>query len=121
MKKTINTLSAAILITAAAPSFSDSQSFHTPQIIEPLHVGEVHSSYGDDGGNTVYVKFKDINNPNGDHGYYYLNRTYNLNDSPDASILATLRTAFFLRAPVQLWDHHGNTCDDFDEVAIYRD
>ncbi|MDG9672090.1 hypothetical protein ONV78_30430 [Hahella sp. CR1] len=80
--------------------------------VTKLFVGEVNGNMGTDGGNAIYAEFDNQTT-------IAANLKYNLDDEKGKGLLSILRTAFIMKAKVDVWDHHGDNCDDFDEVDIY--
>ena len=88
-----------------------------PVTIEKIAVGYVQGFKNVDGGNAVYVYYK------GRYGGIVklpLHVRYNLNDSMGGAIYSTLMTALTLGLKVNLYDHDGDNCDDFDAVQILK-
>ncbi|WP_435248874.1 hypothetical protein ACMAZD_05735 [Vibrio sp. nBUS_14] len=63
------------------------------------------------GGNALSVTFENGRT-------YPLHPQYNADDDRGRMLISLLTTAFALRKRVQIVDHAGNNCDDFDMVNI---
>ena len=88
-----------------------------PVTLEKVAVGYVTGTKNVDYGNAVYVYYK------GRYGGMVtlpLHRDHNLNNSMGGAIYSTLMTALTLGLKVNLYDHDGDNCDDFDAVQILK-
>lgn len=99
-----------------------------PVVIDKVDVGYVEGLDRDsvnkvyiyaDSGNAIAVYFK---NEAGKAVKLPLNHNYNLNAPMGGAIYSSIMTAFTLGLKVILYDHHGrgDTCDDFDEIQVFK-
>lgn len=107
----------ALLITTSFTLFSQG-AMAGRECIGHSVVSYMHAGGPYQGGNHVWVAFRNINS--GETVKISLNPNYNLDDAKGKALFSLLTLSMTADKVLKVTDNYGDNCDDFDEIRIYN-